>query len=114
MEQRRCEMRGRCYDGFDVEGCKYYYKEQCRARRIVPSYTENELTACLTQLDHFGENDDVECNALIKLDKALKPELCELSALDACRPLACPEAYEDSEESSDDDSDSGIPQGLDP
>ena len=119
VEQQRCELRGRCYSDFDVEGCQYYYKEQCRARNIVPDYSEDELNACLTQIRSFGK-DNTECNMLQTAEKSKKLELCTLDALDACRPLACEEYYSEDEDTSDEDTedstttDTGLSDGLNP
>ena len=104
VEELRCEMRGRCYLNFDVEGCKYYYKEQCRGREIVPDYTDDEMQSCLDAIAGFGDKNS-ECEALAKADEKEQSELCsDIEDLEPCEPLACEDVY-NAEDSDDDESD---------
>jgi hypothetical protein len=114
VEQQRCELRGRCYSGFDVEGCQYYYREQCRARNIVPDYTDDQMDACLLQIASFG-NDSAECELLINAEKGKKLELCTIESLAACRPIACEEYFTDDTDTTEAGStDTSVSEGLEP
>jgi hypothetical protein len=57
IEHARCDLRGECNPGFDVDTCRAYYDEFCRTRQLKgpgnETLTDAELQACLDAIAAF-------------------------------------------------------------
>ncbi|MBN2343392.1 MAG: hypothetical protein JXX29_20975 [Deltaproteobacteria bacterium] len=121
IESARCELRGRCQTSFDVEGCKYYYEEQCRARQIKPAFTDEQLDDCVLSIYDVNANGESPEECQILRDAVFESELCLTDdtgfLFPACAVLACDGADTDtgeSEEETTSDNDTDVSEGLNP
>jgi hypothetical protein len=115
IETARCEFRGRCDKSFDVDQCVYYYKEQCRGRKINEDFANRQLDACIDDIDGLGSTE--QCRALDELDGD-DNEICTFSELASCQVFLCDKVISGDTDNSQDTDDSedtdSIPDGLNP
>lgn len=116
IEAARCEMRGRCKLSFDVEGCKYYYEEQCRVRGIDEEYTDEQLNACVDSIDLVNPNGDVPAECSFLETAKFESELCLFEQFIPCQAFLCPPEQQDTsaDTGADTATETDIPTGLNP